>query len=86
MQDRLGELSRCITGEEHEKLRQLEDDNGRLRDDVNELRILNAKLQQKGTHPELDRALEARDGAMRKLRHARKVIKDLVEEREEVSD
>lgn len=73
-------------GEEHEKLRQLEEDNGRLRDDINELRTLNAKLQQKGAQPELDKALEARDGAMRKLRHARKVIKDLVEEREQVSD
>ncbi|KDR83925.1 hypothetical protein GALMADRAFT_686240 [Galerina marginata CBS 339.88] len=47
------------------------------------LRAQNMELEQKlqQHRPELDRALSAREGAFRKLKHARKVIRDLLQER-----
>lgn len=47
------------------------------------LRAQNIELKQKvAKHkPEMDRALSAREAAFRKLKHARKVIRDLLAER-----
>ena len=66
----------------------MEADNQRLRDGVKQLRTAKAELQRQAMAygPELEKAVEARDGAIRKLRHARRVIKDLVEEKEKVSN
>lgn len=43
----------------------------------------NSHLQERLTQyqPEFDRALSAREGAFKKLKHARKVIRDLLQER-----
>lgn len=47
------------------------------------LRAQNAELEKKVERhePEMKDALDARDGAFRRLKHARKVIRDLLEER-----
>ncbi|KAF8631609.1 hypothetical protein AX15_002356 [Amanita polypyramis BW_CC] len=84
VQDRLAQLAKRCQVENSDKLRQLEYDNTRLREGIKQLRIVNAELQQKAKvhKPELDRAVQAREAAFRKLRHARRVIKDLVEEKE----
>ncbi|PFH51371.1 hypothetical protein AMATHDRAFT_59079 [Amanita thiersii Skay4041] len=68
----------------NENSRQLEEDNTRLRNTLKTLTTLNAELHRKATthKPELENAIEARDASFRKLHHARKVIKDLIEERE----
>ncbi|KAF8969476.1 hypothetical protein BDZ97DRAFT_246874 [Flammula alnicola] len=51
------------------------------------LRAQNADLEHKVAQhrPEMDNALSAREGAFRKLGHARKVIRDLLEERRDMS-
>jgi len=88
LQARLGDLTNRIETEGFEKLRHLEADNERLRDGVKQLKTAKAELQRQATTygPELEKAVGARDAAIRKLRHARRVIKDLVEERERVSN
>ena len=88
MQARLGDLTNRIETEGFEKLKQLEADNERLRDGIKQLRTGKAELQRQAMTygPELEKAVEARDAAIRKLRHARRVIKDLVEEKEKVSN
>ncbi|KAK2466093.1 hypothetical protein APHAL10511_001735 [Amanita phalloides] len=87
-QNQLAELVRRVQADDDETLKQLEDDNERLKNNINRLKNVNAALQQKAKahKPELDRAIEARDGAFRKLKHARRVIKDLIEEREKIEN
>ncbi|KAF8640019.1 hypothetical protein AX17_001263 [Amanita inopinata Kibby_2008] len=82
--DRLLELAKTSEEIEEEKLTQLEEDNARLWDDLRLSKALSIELERKAKspHPEVEKALQARDAAQQKLRRARRVIKDLVEERE----
>ena len=68
MQDRITELET----EERDTSREL-----------NGLWELNQELQQEASrsNPETERAIDARNAAIRKLNHSRKVIRDLLDER-----
>ncbi|KIL70205.1 hypothetical protein M378DRAFT_156280 [Amanita muscaria Koide BX008] len=84
VQQRLVKVSKRCEERDNEKLKQLEEDNSRLRKGVKHLGVTNAELERKvkAHKPELSRAIDARDAAFNKLRHARRVIKDLIEEKE----
>jgi hypothetical protein len=62
---------------------ELEKDSQAMSRELNGLWELNQELQEAASkgNPETERAVDARNAAFRKLRHARKVIRDLLDER-----
>jgi len=64
-------------------MNELEAGSQEMSRELNGLWELNQELQEVASkgNPETDRAIEAKNVALRKLRHARKVIRDLLDER-----
>lgn len=69
--------------EQESRIAELEAKNSELFISVKWLRHLNEELERKEANhkAELDHALEARESAFRKLKHIRKVARDLLDER-----
>ncbi|KAF8663484.1 hypothetical protein AX16_001052 [Volvariella volvacea WC 439] len=89
MQSQLTHISQ-LTGEEYnvtqQRIRDLESHNERLSEENRRLQSRNEELADSLAHRkvEIRTGLNARDGAFRKLKHARRFIQDLLEERLEL--
>lgn len=87
IQDRLADILRRSEDEArslHDRTVELESDSRDMTRELQGVWALNSELQEaaeKYNHPETDRAVDARDAALKKLHRARKVIYDLLQER-----
>lgn len=86
MQERLIKLTRRAEDDDkrrQEQAAQAESQRKELLNSAKWLRVQNADLERKleAHKPEMENALLARESSFKKLRHTRKVIRDLLEER-----
>lgn len=79
LQGKLADLTRR-SEEETSRIQNLESENRELLDTVKDLEARNALLEASNCPmPDFEMAIETRDSALRKLRHARKFIRDILE-------